>query len=339
MKTTIRIIMFLLALIIVVPCFAQAEGSPEYRLSAGDLNAALDQASRLVWYRIATEPGYIPGYYPGMPKLCPAYIAWQSCEAASENNGGAQVVPAAVFEREMYSLFSKQMIESKGFLPQIMSLAGYNEVNRTYDCRRGEKYSYIYARASSAAGYETAADGTVTVYIRSPKPTWLESKFPSSKAYDEYMSSKYGPEYSLGSPSHVEYGGRLYSSALFGYNGGYAAWEGDYFDECGKITFAPDVEGIHIIAYEDIRLVDIPEDLTAPPVTGDLNGDGKLDHADYAMLKRYLLGTYKLSEEQIESAKTALPPRRSGSSLSAADYAMIKRHVLGTYVIVGAEGR
>ena len=69
-------------------------------------------------------------------------------------------------------------------------------------------------------------------------------------------------------------------------------------------------------------------------VPGDVNGNGKIDAADYAMAKRAFLKTYALGEEQAERADI-----NGNGKLDAAEYAMIKRHYLKTYVIPGAEGK
>lgn len=58
---------------------------------------------------------------------------------------------------------------------------------------------------------------------------------------------------------------------------------------------------------------------------GDVNGDGHIDARDYAMLKRYLLGTYELT-----AAELARADANGDGVVNAADYATIKRKVLGT---------
>lgn len=61
-------------------------------------------------------------------------------------------------------------------------------------------------------------------------------------------------------------------------------------------------------------------------VLGDVNGNGKLDPQDYAMVKRFVLGTYELTPEQAERADVS-----GDGKITAKDYAMIKRMYLGTY--------
>jgi GH25 family lysozyme M1 (1,4-beta-N-acetylmuramidase) len=57
-------------------------------------------------------------------------------------------------------------------------------------------------------------------------------------------------------------------------------------------------------------------------VKGDLDGDGKVNALDYAMVKRYVLGTYRLTREAYYAALI------TGDTVTALDYARIKRHVL-----------
>lgn len=61
-------------------------------------------------------------------------------------------------------------------------------------------------------------------------------------------------------------------------------------------------------------------------LVGDVNGDGKIDAVDYAMVKRIVLGTYKPSEEQLIRADV-----NGDGKVTALDYAMLKRMVLGSY--------
>ena len=61
---------------------------------------------------------------------------------------------------------------------------------------------------------------------------------------------------------------------------------------------------------------------------GDINGNGVIDAQDYAMAKRSVLGTYRLTEAQAGRGDID-----SNGKVDAWDYAKIKRHFLGTYVI------
>lgn len=61
---------------------------------------------------------------------------------------------------------------------------------------------------------------------------------------------------------------------------------------------------------------------------GDVNGDGRINAADYLLLKRYVLGTYGFTEKQ----KAVADVKRDGQ-INAVDYLLLKRYVLGTYKI------
>ncbi|MBO4277556.1 MAG: InlB B-repeat-containing protein [Clostridia bacterium] len=61
---------------------------------------------------------------------------------------------------------------------------------------------------------------------------------------------------------------------------------------------------------------------------GDVNGNGKIDAADYAMCKRAFLKTFTLNEDQLLRADI-----NGNGKVDASEYAMIKLHFLGTYKI------
>lgn len=61
---------------------------------------------------------------------------------------------------------------------------------------------------------------------------------------------------------------------------------------------------------------------------GDLGGDGQIDATDYMLLKRYCLGTFNLTEEQLAVADV-----NKDGDINALDYMLVKRHVLGTFKI------
>lgn len=61
---------------------------------------------------------------------------------------------------------------------------------------------------------------------------------------------------------------------------------------------------------------------------GDLGGDGTVDATDYMLLKRAVLETYTLTEEQRAAADI-----NGDGEVNATDYMLLKRAVLGTYVI------
>lgn len=63
-------------------------------------------------------------------------------------------------------------------------------------------------------------------------------------------------------------------------------------------------------------------------MTGDINDDNEITAQDYMMVKRYVLGTFKLNETQSVSADI-----NCDGEITAQDYMMVKRAVLGTYQI------
>ncbi|MBO4452500.1 MAG: hypothetical protein J5793_01050, partial [Clostridia bacterium] len=65
---------------------------------------------------------------------------------------------------------------------------------------------------------------------------------------------------------------------------------------------------------------------------GDVDKNGSVTATDYLMVKRNVLNTFELDDEQKDRADV----NRSGG-VEAVDYLMVKRHVLGTYAIPGWE--
>lgn len=63
-------------------------------------------------------------------------------------------------------------------------------------------------------------------------------------------------------------------------------------------------------------------------LTGDINKDAKVTAADYLMLKRALLGTYDLDEQQKQVGDI-----NGDGKMTAGDYVILKRIVLGTYTV------
>lgn len=63
-------------------------------------------------------------------------------------------------------------------------------------------------------------------------------------------------------------------------------------------------------------------------VPGDMTGDGKVNAFDYLLLKRYVLGTLALTDEQMKVADV-----NHNGKVDALDYMLVKRAVLGTYVL------
>ena len=61
-------------------------------------------------------------------------------------------------------------------------------------------------------------------------------------------------------------------------------------------------------------------------VAGDVDGDGKANAKDYMMVKRNVLGTLDLTENQLKAADVT-----GDGKITAKDYMMLKRAILGTY--------
>lgn len=59
---------------------------------------------------------------------------------------------------------------------------------------------------------------------------------------------------------------------------------------------------------------------------GDIDGDGMVKAKDFMMLKRYVLGTFELTEEQLATADID-----GNGEVKAKDFMMLKRIVLGTW--------
>ena len=60
-----------------------------------------------------------------------------------------------------------------------------------------------------------------------------------------------------------------------------------------------------------------------------MDGDGEVSSTDYMQLKRYILGTYELTEEAL-----ALADIDQSGEIDSIDYMLLKRYILGTYEIV-----
>lgn len=59
---------------------------------------------------------------------------------------------------------------------------------------------------------------------------------------------------------------------------------------------------------------------------GDVNADGGTDAKDYMMIKRFILGTYKMTDRE----KTVADINGDGK-VCAKDYMIVRRYILGTY--------
>ena len=108
--------------------------------------------------------------------------------------------------------------------------------------------------------------------------------------------------------------------------------EAGYVDEvcdiCGEVLSHEELPAGH--KYENGKCTVCGErDPDAPALaTGDLDGNGNIDGTDYLLMKRYILGTYRLTEEQNLAADV-----NHDGAVDSGDYLLIKRHVLGTYKI------
>ncbi len=67
---------------------------------------------------------------------------------------------------------------------------------------------------------------------------------------------------------------------------------------------------------------------TSKPTLGDIDGDDDVDASDYILIKRAVLNTYALSEQQKLVADVD-----ADSDVDATDYVLVKRIVLGTYKV------
>ncbi len=76
--------------------------------------------------------------------------------------------------------------------------------------------------------------------------------------------------------------------------------------------------------------------VTTPPVVthptgllieGDVNGDGSVNSTDYALIKRYILGT--ITSFEYEHGEKCADVNRDGE-INSTDYALVKRYILGT---------
>lgn len=80
--------------------------------------------------------------------------------------------------------------------------------------------------------------------------------------------------------------------------------------------------------YKDDKCLICGESAFTVIPLGDLSGDGEIDTADCLLLKRYCLGTLKLTDEQ-----QAVADVNKDGFIGAFDYLLIKRHILGTFKI------
>ncbi len=67
-----------------------------------------------------------------------------------------------------------------------------------------------------------------------------------------------------------------------------------------------------------------------PGLLGDLTNDGQINATDYMLLKRAVLGTFKLDEARRQNADVS-----QDGQINATDYMLLKRAVLGTFKLTG----
>ena len=63
-------------------------------------------------------------------------------------------------------------------------------------------------------------------------------------------------------------------------------------------------------------------------VKGDVNKDGKVNTADYVLLKRHVMGTFRIEGIALQSALLS-----GGKTVRTMDYVLLKRHVMGLTVL------
>ncbi|GAE89984.1 dockerin type I domain-containing protein [Acetivibrio straminisolvens] len=68
-------------------------------------------------------------------------------------------------------------------------------------------------------------------------------------------------------------------------------------------------------------------------IYGDLNSDGKTNSTDYALMKRFLLDSISLTNEQIKAADVNLDGK-----VNSTDYAVLKRFILGSIISLPYNG-
>ncbi len=69
-----------------------------------------------------------------------------------------------------------------------------------------------------------------------------------------------------------------------------------------------------------------------PGLSGDVTLDGKVDSADYLLLKRAVLGTFTLDKNRRQVADL-----NGDGTVGSADYLLLKRAVLGTFTLTGGQ--
>ncbi len=77
-----------------------------------------------------------------------------------------------------------------------------------------------------------------------------------------------------------------------------------------------------------LMLVPLCSFIASATTVGDVTGDSRVNPLDYLMLKRHIIKTAKLTDEQLKYADI-----NGDDRINALDYMLLKRAILGTYVI------
>ncbi len=99
----------------------------------------------------------------------------------------------------------------------------------------------------------------------------------------------------------------------------------DVYNRNGEVITVANVS--HIISTGDF-IVDVKNNLYTIIVTGDINGNGKVETSDTALLKMHFAATYTLTGAIEEAADT-----NNDSQVNAGDYIRIKYHIQSKYNI------
>lgn len=98
-----------------------------------------------------------------------------------------------------------------------------------------------------------------------------------------------------------------------------------YCEECEQVW--EDEARTQLSNHKNVIIPKLPEFAPA-----DVNGDGIVDALDYMLVKRHVLGTYTMTEEQIARADLD-----GNGEIEGLDYMTVKRAVLGTWPVVEDE--
>ena len=94
-----------------------------------------------------------------------------------------------------------------------------------------------------------------------------------------------------------------------------------------RFEYFHEKERNNFVWLSEIRVFGVEaQDSTEELETGDINGDSKINTSDYTMLKRSVLETYILDENQKRAGDI-----NGDRKITSVDYTMLKRIVLGTY--------